>query len=136
MSHSSWRGAYFSLPSLRTGIILYTLLSVALLFVPLFNILGYEFSAAFSLVGSLVAGFITIGMFKKEKEKSLLSLLLSAILANELLLLIPFVIISIAALFIENCAYAEGLLYFLLYPCITVLISVALAGFVFTAGVK
>lgn len=126
----------FSLPSFRTGIILYKLLSFALLFVPLFNILGYEFSAAFSLAGSLVAGFITIGMYKRKGEQGLFSLLLSAAIVNELLLLIPFVIISIAALFIENCAYAEGLLYFLLYPCNSVLIAVALAGFVLATGVK
>src|SRR5579872_683036 len=131
-----WRSKYSSLPSLRTGIILYTFLSVALLFVPLFNILGYEFSAAFSLAGSLVAGFITIGMHKKDTEKGLPSILLSATLVNELLLLIPFAIISVAALFIENCAYLEGLLYFLLYPCVTVLIAVSLAGFVLAANVR
>src|SRR5207237_2512299 len=46
-----------------------------------------------------------------------------------LLLLIPLIAATVNILFVRNCSYLEGIVFYLLIPCVTCLWSVSLAGF-------
>ncbi len=115
-------------------------LAAALCFVPLFNLLGYEFSLALAVAGSVAGlhlGSVLVAHARRQDEGMILSLsegpraLLSmagrAALASLSLLLAPLAIIALNALRVKNCDLLEGLLFYLMLPVMSVTIA-AVAG--------
>jgi tetratricopeptide (TPR) repeat protein len=116
----------------------YLLVAIVLTQVPLFNYLGYEFSAAMGLLGGLIAGINTIAFFKgrvssiAQRPVTLYTRVLRlAATANLAILLLPFIIITLNALFVKNCSITEGLKFYLLIPVFTVVFASALGALCF-----
>jgi tetratricopeptide (TPR) repeat protein len=103
------------------------ILAVILAFTPLFDLLGYEFCIALSLLVSITAGPVAIGVVRRRcvagasgrEVVSIEGLLLRALAANLLLLLLPLNVILLNALRIKNCNLLVGLGFFLLLPFAT-----------------
>ena len=86
------------------------LLGCVLAFVPLFGLLGYEFSVAMAIAGSFVAAWLG------ARAQSASRVLLQA----ELALIPPLLVITLNALRVRNCDYWSGLGLYLLLPGISV----------------
>lgn len=124
--------AYLRTPRVKAAAVFYLLLSVLLSQTPLFNYLGYEFSAAMTVPAAFVSGLLTLHWLRDHRSmpmtgRTWLSVLGVYLTINLLLLLIPFAVISLNALFVKNCAFALGAVYFLLLPIVTMVFSVSLA---------
>lgn len=113
-----------------TSVALVVLVSLLCTQIPLFNYLGFEFSALISLLAGLLAGLLTISSWRKSDEPDRPSVwrfsvgMLPRLLP---LLLIPLVIISANALFVKNCSFQHGLMLFALIPLPAVVFTHALA---------
>src|SRR5262245_5017922 len=94
-------------------------LSGWLCFVPLFGLLGYEFSLALSVAGSFAAAWLS------TRARTFTQ----AITQGEALLTVPLVLISANALRVRNCDYWTGLAFFALLPVVSVACATA-TGFV------
>ncbi|MEK6570500.1 MAG: hypothetical protein AABZ61_03960, partial [Bacteroidota bacterium] len=119
--------------STRWVAFLYTAVALALSQIPLFNYLGYEFSAAIGIVTGLLAGLLTISFFRKQfsdnavvSKRDLFSFTLYAVATNAVLLLVPLFLISLNAFFVKNCSFADGLAFFFLIPVVTIFFAIAL----------
>jgi len=111
----------------------YTAVAVILSQIPLFNYLGYEFSAVTGIIGGLLSGFLTIGLFRQRfaghhaiSRNDLISFVSSTLVFNVVLLLIPLILISLNAFFVKNCSFSTGLAFFVLIPVVTIFFSVCL----------
>src|SRR5437016_3460954 len=82
---------------------------------PLFGLLGYEFSAAMALLASFFAAW------HGARARSAAEALLGA----EAMLLLPLGIICLNALWVRNCDFKTGLAFYGLLPAISVLCGVA-----------
>jgi len=124
--------AYFRLPSVRNAAVLYFLIAGALTQVPLFNYLGYEFSAVMTIPAAVFSGLLTIGFLKVHMHQAIsrrkfLLVLAHYFLVNGVLLLIPLAVISANALVVKNCSFIHGLEYYALLPCCAMVFGVSLA---------
>ena len=103
--------------------------------VPLLNYLGYESSFVFALLASIVTGSTVISAAQRASdgtewsEKRAATLFREQLAAQFLLLLIPLAVLSANALLVKNCAWWEGLAFFLLLPAVSVWFSAALGLF-------
>jgi len=99
--------------------------SVVLCRIPLFNYLGYEFSAAISLLLPIVLWYPLAALFRQrslgdpDSGKSPLKVIRQSQLLALLLLLIPLLVMTCNLALVRNCAYGEGVLYFILLPVVT-----------------
>ena len=100
-------------------------MTFGLAFVPLFNLLAYEFSTALSLVVSILAGPVAIGMLRRDQRyiQQPHKAVLRAVLVNQILLVLPLVIMLLNAVRITNCNLVTGLVFYLLLPCATAVIA-------------
>ncbi|MCX8011255.1 MAG: hypothetical protein N3A61_08885, partial [Ignavibacteria bacterium] len=87
--------------------------SVALLRLPLSNILGFEFSIIISLPLTLFSGLITI--YFKRKGYALKSM----IIAVGVIVLIPLLLSLLNSFIVRNCSIGEGIFYYLIFPTIS-----------------
>jgi tetratricopeptide (TPR) repeat protein len=115
---------------------LYATVALACTQIPLLNYLGYEYSAVIGFIGAFVAGFMTIratGEVYHREEASTPETVLDEfkknVRANLLLLIIPLIIILLAAIFIKNCSLLQGFAFFLLIPVVSVVFGSALGLF-------
>jgi tetratricopeptide (TPR) repeat protein len=104
-------------------------LAAALLQLPLFNYLGYEFSAAIAL---LLPWVVWIPVRRacsrwRTTAESAASLGKSVALPSAGVLAIPLALGLLNMFAVKNCAAVEGLLYYLLIPGVTMIWSVTLA---------
>jgi hypothetical protein len=125
-------GAYFRTVRIQIAALIYFLIAGALIQVPLFNYLGFEFSALLTIPASLISGLLTIQFLREHQTKPLTKrtwffVVIDYLRVNLLLLLIPFTIISVNAFAVKNCAYGKGVIYFLLLPVVTTIFSVSLS---------
>lgn len=119
--------------SIRWVAVLYVFVTLALSQIPLFNYLGYEFSAVIGIAAGLLAGVLTISLFRKRfgsttslsRDESVF-FAADALIINVALLLIPLILISFNAFFVKNCSFINSLAFFLLIPVVTILFAVAL----------
>jgi tetratricopeptide (TPR) repeat protein len=98
--------------------------------IPLFNYLGYEFSALIAIVWSLIAGLLTISLWNKDARRDdhgQSSFLVRSLTLCVLPLVIPLVVISFNALFVKNCSFVQGTILFGLITLPGVLFAHALA---------
>lgn len=124
--------AYFRTTRVQIAALLYFLIAGGLTQVPLFNYLGYEFSAAMTIPVALISGMLTLLFLKEHRAKPLtrrtwLYVIIDYIHVNFLLLLIPLIVITLNAFAVKNCNYTKGLAYYLLLPLVTMIFSVSLA---------
>ena len=106
--------------------------AVILTQIPLFNYLGYEFSAVIDLVWSLLAGLLTISLWNKRSARDELQLGPFAIRSLAIVLLalfIPLLVIAVNAFFVKNCSFPQGIILFSLITILGVAFSHALALF-------
>ncbi|PID39412.1 MAG: hypothetical protein CSA65_09565 [Proteobacteria bacterium] len=125
---------------LRRQTLLWAALLIAvasgLCFVPLFNVLGYEFCLLLGLVASVAGAHLGARLvaIAREADESLLlathsphavlaSLLGRAVLSLWSLLTLPLAIIALNALRVRNCDLAEGLAFFAMMPIVSAAIA-------------
>jgi len=104
---------------------------------PLVNYLGFEFSVVIALLTPWIAGILTIKNLRAPvpgNSGSSGSVFFRQTIGRTLvqclgILVIPFLVATVNALFVRNCSYLEGACYFLLLPVITAWWSVAFASF-------
>ncbi|MEK6756337.1 MAG: hypothetical protein AABZ02_09315 [Bacteroidota bacterium] len=121
---------FLSYRSHRIALLLVAVVSLACTQIPLFNYLGFEFSALIAVVASLLAGLLAISMWRRsqgEYNGKIVSFTLQCNIALGLLLALPFVIITANALFVKNCSFLHGMLLFLLIPVPAVLLAFSMA---------
>ncbi len=101
---------------------------------PLFDYLGYEFSAACALVLPFLVGPVVISSLKPvvrdHSDGDLFRFSIAwekAFRSIKFLLLIPFLVATLNIFFVKNCSYGEGVLFYVLIPVITALWSMTLA---------
>jgi hypothetical protein len=115
---------------------LLSLLALALCFVPLFNLLGYEFCFVFGLIGSVAGAHLgarVVSIARAADESLLLAtisaravllgLLWRAVLTIWCLLALPLAIIALNALRVRNCDPLEGLAFFAMMPLMSAAIA-------------
>ena len=111
---------------------LMVIFSISLCFAPLFNILGYESSAAAGLFAGILTIFSSSTAFRKGWIESPLQRGRSAspaadfgrqLIGNLSLLLIPFFFLSLNALRVRNCDPLIGVQFWLLIPTISIFIA-------------
>ena len=112
------------------ALVLMTLLGAVLCFIPLFNILGYESSAAIGVVGGFITAILTARAMSALERGPLTATTehLQArfgrlFLEHTALLLPPWLLLSLNAMRVVNCDYSTGLLFFLLIALPAVLLS-------------
>jgi tetratricopeptide (TPR) repeat protein len=116
--------------------VIYLIVSIVILFQPLFNYLGFEFSALNGLIVFAVSSNYTYKIFLKYKNKpgknNFTEMVIEALYKNMMLIIIPFLAATINLFFVRNCSYLTGVFYYLLIPCITVIYSIALSVFTYS----
>lgn len=93
------------------------ILAAILCFVPLFDLLAYEFSFAVGILATLTALIIGLGAARFRPQQ--FSALWLGWIAALLHLLPPLLLISLNMLRVQNCDYLDGLTFFLLLPVCT-----------------
>jgi hypothetical protein len=100
----------------------YVLLGLVLWPLPLLNVLQVESAAVTAFVTFFVAGGTAIRHFRREEWS-----LGQELVQQEAALLLPLGMLTIAQLWAPNCTFGQGLLFYGLFPGITVVFAVALA---------
>ncbi len=116
-------------PAILTPAILYAALSAVLWFLPLLQILHAESSAVIALASFFVSGLSALRLL--EKSWSVQRILQ----VHWLLLLIPLGMLTVSLFWQPNCEYGRGLLFYGLFPGITVFFAVTVACFLFASPI-
>ena len=90
--------------------------------VPLLNVLQAESAAVVALVAFFVSGYAAVGAFGAEAPS-----LWRVMGRQEAALLVPLGLLTLAQLWAPNCTFAQGLLFYALFPGVTVAFAVSLA---------
>jgi len=107
----------------------YGLLGLALWPVPLLNVLQVESAAVVAFVAFFVAGWAATRRFREGGTS-----VLWVLGRQEAALLVPLGMLLFAQLWAPNCTLGQGLLFFALFPGVTVVFAVALASFLTGTG--
>lgn len=104
---------------------------------PLVNLIGFEFAVVTAFLIAYAAGCLSATRFVErrcavlrghESPGSPVFVLWPVGLANLLLLVPPFLLMSINSLITDPCDYAEGVAFFLLLPVVTALLATAVGA--------
>ena len=84
---------------------------------PMFQVLGFEYSAIASLVLSIVIGFYAAGCTKPDarseaRPEGMWALVRRLILPTILLAAVPFAVGMVSAIVIPNCALVDGIVFY------------------------
>lgn len=114
----------------RTPAVALLLFSILLLFFPLFNVLGYEFSTAIALFIPWVIGPMVIRALRgSTADPAEFTAVLRTLKARiGVLTAIPAIVAGVNAFFVKNCSPGEGLLFYLLIPAVTAIWTFGLAA--------
>lgn len=107
----------------RRVVLAYAVLGVGLWPVPLFNILHVEAAAVVAFAAFFVAGWAALDAFRGRHPLGFGHVLLTQTVA----LLVPLGLLTASLLWTPNCDYLRGLLFYGLFPGITVVLAVSLA---------
>jgi len=102
----------------RIALALTILLTILLSRTPLFNLLGYEFSFALGIVLPPVMGLLWLAKREPEQAKRRASFWLAVL---------PPILMLANMLFVRNCDYFEGLVFYILGPVMGSVFAIALA---------
>lgn len=107
---------------MRRVLAAYLGLSLLLAPIPLLNVLQAESSAVVALVAFFVSGWAAVEAFGTEHDS------LGRVLARqEAALLVPLGLLTLAQLWAPNCTFGQGLLFYVLFPGVTVVLAVSVA---------
>jgi hypothetical protein len=98
----------------------YGLLGCALWPIPLLNVLQVESAAVVAAAAFFVAGWAATRRFQAGADA-----LLPVLGRREAALLVPLGLLTVAQLWAPNCTYGQGLLFYALFPGVTVVFAVA-----------
>lgn len=90
--------------------------------IPLLNVLQVEAAAVVAFVAFFVAGLSALSTFASGAAP-----VGRVLLRQEAALLVPLLMLTVAQLWAPNCTYGQGLLFYALFPGITVAFAVAVA---------
>ncbi|MCX6144265.1 MAG: hypothetical protein NTZ35_13700 [Ignavibacteriales bacterium] len=110
--------------------------SLALTQIPLFNYLGYEFSALIVVLWSLIAGLLTISSWNKRElqvNEGFAAFAARSLMTVLLALVIPLIVIAVNAFFVKNCSFPQGIILFFLVTVLGVVFAHALSLFCLVA---
>ncbi|HEX9613916.1 MAG TPA: hypothetical protein VGA55_00325 [Bacteroidota bacterium] len=114
--------------SLQVSLAFVTVVSLVCTQLPLFNYVGFEFSAIIALVGSYCAGLAVFKLSRVGGElKPPYPLFRSSLLFSLILLVPPLLIMSLNALRVKNCSWSDGLAFYLLGPVPAAAFSASIA---------
>jgi hypothetical protein len=99
----------------------YVLVGVLLWTIPLLNRLHVESSALVAFVAFFAAGFSSLPRFSSGAPFR------RVLLQQQAALLIPWGMLTSTLVVVPNCGYLDGLLFYLLFPVVTVVFAVAVA---------
>ena len=100
----------------------YVALGLGLWPLPLLNVLQVESAAVIAFVAFFVAGWSAVAHFQAGERE------FGRVLGRqEAALLIPLAMLTVSQLWAPNCTFAQGLLFYVLFPCVTVVFAVGLA---------
>jgi len=111
---------------LRRSCVAYTLLGLALWPIPLLNVLQVESAAVVALGSYFIAGWASTSLFRQDDAS-----FFGVLARQEGALVVPLLMLLVAQIWAPNCTLGQGLLFYGLFPGITVAFSVAL-GYFFT----
>ena len=114
------------------ALVVLLIVSLVLTQIPLFNYLGYEFSAVIVLLWSLIAGLLTISSWNKREAQAnerFAAFAARSLMAVILALIFPFVVIGVNAFFVKNCSFSQGIILFLLVTVLGVVFTHSLSLF-------
>ena len=107
-----------------------TVTSVSLCFVPLYNLLGYDFAFVIGLIAAFAAVDLGQGEVARARldarsaeRRGVWGLVMRATAASGALLVLPLVVISANALRVRNCNFVAGIEFYALLPVGTVLFA-------------
>ncbi|MFB6249873.1 MAG: hypothetical protein ABEL97_15030 [Salinibacter sp.] len=98
----------------------YGLLGLALWPVPLLNVLQVESAAVVAFASFFVGGWAATHQFQRGRAS-----FLGVLGRREVALLVPLGMLTVAQLWAPNCTFGQGLLFFALFPGVTVVFAVA-----------
>jgi hypothetical protein len=98
---------------------------------PLLNVLQAEAAAVVALAAFFVGGVAAVRGFGSESRS-----VQRVLLRQEGALLVPLTILTVAQLWAFNCTFGQGLLFYALFPGVTVVFAVSLAYAVQGLGVS
>jgi hypothetical protein len=121
-----WSNYRYGLRPLIWGAVL-ALGALVLDFVPLFNLLGYDFAFAIGLLAALAGvdvGHGTVAMARRRQQPlALLSLVGRAVVAGLALLVVPLLLSLANGLRVRNCNLPVGLAFYALLPVAGMLVA-------------
>lgn len=106
-------------------------LGIVLAPLPLLNVLQAESAAVVAFVAFFVAGFSALTGFDESADS-----VGRVLLRQEVALGIPLAVLTVTQLWAPNCTFGQGLLFFALFPGVTVVFAVAVAYALASAGVS
>ncbi|MEX0820895.1 MAG: hypothetical protein WD021_02015 [Rhodothermales bacterium] len=109
---------------------MYAATAVAMWSAPLLSILHVESSAMMATVSYFAAGLTSLSLFRSGAR------LRKVMTAQEAALLLPWMLLTVSALWQPNCDYVRGLTFFLGFPGVTVVFAVSLAWLLHTLPVR
>ena len=115
---------------MRVPGIIYAVLCGILFMIPLLNILHVESAAVIACASFFIAGLSGLHAFKKGDT------VVKTLATQWGLLLIPLALFTVSMVWQANCGYGKGLLFFLMFPCITVFFAVCLAYAIYALPLK
>ncbi|MBI2619286.1 MAG: hypothetical protein HYW57_04335 [Ignavibacteriales bacterium] len=122
---------WFSERSSRSSLLVLTGFSLVCTQIPLFNYLGFEFSVLTALVAGYVSGlYVLLQSRKTGPGVQVLELYMQTLPVALFFLLPPLAVIALNAIFIKNCSFPQGLMFYALIPLPTVLFLNSLAVFI------
>lgn len=110
----------------------YVALGLILWPLPLLNVLQVESAAVVAFVSFFLAGWAAIARFRAEERVSVLRVLVQ----QEGALVVPLAMLLFAQLWAPNCTVGQGLLFYVLFPGVTVVFTVGLAYAITGFGVS
>ncbi len=114
----------------RLALALIAASSVALLQIPLCNYLGYEYSMAIAVLLPWIIGPLVISIERRSQRlPSYASTVSRALRAALFVTIIPLLLGALNGLVVRNCSLPEGVLFFLLIPGVTAVLSSVLGIF-------
>ena len=115
-------------PPYRTVLFFLVLVSLFCTQVPLFNYLGFEFSALLALLAGYCTGLLVIKQWSQSGSSAGIMTFYGRVSLVTLSLLVPpLLILSANAFVVKNCSLTQGFILFLLLPVPAVLFTNALA---------
>ncbi len=114
----------------RHSIAAYALAAVLLWPIPLFNVLHVESCAVLAGVGFVIAGLSTLSMLRDRVP-------LRAAVAWQIgVLVVPLALMTVPMLWARNCQYTTGLLFFVVFPGVSVVLASSLAYLLHALGIR